>query len=311
MPASSQTTDDSQWISYCKIRWGVSPVRVRYGAGGQSALSIEALYYLDKHGRILESPVHPGPYLSVVTHLPANVLPEDSAEQWLVAAQLMARDMRLRGLASKLALPPTIVDVRPWLWEGFLVSPLYTYYVDLPHDRSQVRTQVKGHARQAAKAGYTCKQTDNLNDVVDCLNDSQKRQNFDIHLGLLDLTVLQRELGEDTLRTYVGYAPDGEPASASVNIHETGGAVINWLAGTKSSHLSSGINQLLTASILDDVEKAGASAFDFAGANLQSVATAKQQWGGRLKPFYSIDGGSITELARDMRRYWRYQRARR
>ena len=60
---------------------------------------------------------------------------------------------------------------------------------------------------------------------------------------------------------------------------------------------------------MDDLAEAGATGYDFGGANLPSVAAAKAQWGGRLVPFYRIEGGRVIDLARHARNYVRFRRA--
>lgn len=299
-----------RWLSFCENRWSVSPERVQFSSRGAQALSIEASYFLDRHGRICRPPFSPGPYLPVILRCPEGDISLGLNQQWLEAGEAFARDMRDRGIAQRLSLPPSVADVRPWQWAGFQVNVFYTYMLPLPCDMSHTRSHVKRSIRKASQSGYTCDRVSSMEHVHECLIETQERQSFDLQISLDDLTHAQHALGSEILRAYVAYTPDGEPAAATVEIHEPGGTAVGWLAGTKSAHLNSGVTQLLTAYFLEDLAAHGAVTYDFAGANIPSVASIKLQWGAQLTPFYAIESTAVDSIARRARRYWRFQRAR-
>lgn len=296
-----------RWLDVCDEEWSVTPKRVEFADG--NGPRAEALYYLDSSGRISKPPFSPGPYLPLAFYPTPTESRPRLDRQWLAVGQLLAEDMRERGLAGRIALPPEITDVRPWQWAGFQVEVLYTYCVDLPYDDSSMRSTIRRATAKAMRAGFTCARTSNLSAVHECLVETEQRQGFDQGVSLDDLKQAQRALGSDAFRTYACYSADGEVVAATIELHEAGGRAVGWIAGTKSAYVCRGVSQLLNAFILEDLAEAGATAYDFAGANLPSVAASKAQWGGYLVPFYGIQSGRIVDLVRHARSYWRFHRA--
>jgi hypothetical protein len=299
-----------RWQAHCESRLPVAPEIVHFSHETCSDFKVEASYYLDRQGRIWIPPFNPGPYFPIAVSLPPGESHLATNSKWLDIGRDLARDMRARGLAQRVALPPGITDVRPWQWEGFRVDVLYTYMLDLPYDTSLMRPQIRRSIQKAGKHGYTCMRVTHMDDVYTCLAETQERQGFDLKISLDDLTAVQHVLGYDILRAYVAYAPDGTPAASTVEIHDPGGTAVGWLAGTRCAHLNSGVSQLLNNFILEDLSLHGATTYDFAGANIPSVAHSKLQWGARLNPFYTVEGGNVTDIARQVRRYWRFIRSR-
>lgn len=288
-------------------KWGVEPHRVQLSDG--NGATIEALYHLDRSGRIWRPPLSPGPYLPVTFDAPPGEPDARIEHQWLHLAQMLAEDMRERGLASRIALSPDIADIRPWQRQGFHVEVGYTYCVDLPYDRTHMRPEIRRVIAKSERAGFACVPTTDLADVYACLIETEQRKGFSSYLDVADLELLQHTLGKDALRAYACYSPDGEMAASAIELHKPGGRALGWLAGTKTAYLSSGVSQHLYAYIFDDLAAAGATSYDFGGANIFSIAAAKAQWGGRLVPYYRLESGSPRDFARLARSYWRFHRA--
>jgi hypothetical protein len=65
--------------------------------------------------------------------------------------------------------------------------------------------------------------------------------------------------------------------------------VQDWLAGTSSEHLQSGVTQLVRETLFADLKRLEIAGFDFCGANIPPVAAAKSEFGGTLTPFYQVE----------------------
>lgn len=298
---------NDRWLEFCNEKWSVTPQRIQFADGdGPRA---EALYYFDRTGRIWKPPFSPGPYLPVTFQPTPTESRARRNRQWLAVGGLLAEDMRERGLARRIALPPEITDVRPWQWAGFQVEVLYTYCVDLPYDQTLMRPQIRRSIAKSTREGFTCARTTNLDDVYECLAETERRQGFQQRITARDLELAQGALGRDAFRAYAAYSADGDVASATIELHEPDGRAVGWIAGTKCAYINSGVSQHLNAFLLEDLAAGGATGYDFAGANLPSVAMSKSQWGAHLVPFYCIESGGIRDLARNARSYWRFRRA--
>ena len=294
-------------LEFNQLKWGMKPLHLRLAEDGSALPAVDAVYYLDRRGRVCK----PG----TSTYLPVAFYPTPTQSrarldrQWIATGSLLAADMSRRGVVGSLALPPEIVDVRPWQRVGFHVDVRYTFYADLPYDDRILDNAVRRQITKAAKAGFRCERVASMSDVVHCVADTQHRQGFSYGMSNEDLTLIQMLAGADHVRAYVCYAPDGAPVSARVALHQPGSRAIDWLAGTTSEYLNSGATQLLLRSMLDDLYASGAIAIDFEGANLRSVASAKAQWGATLVPFYVVSTPHLKAVARHARDYIRFRQS--
>ncbi len=296
------------WLEFNRVKWGLSPVRLRLSVDRSDRPSVELVVYTDKRGRIRTPKLNP--------YTPMSFLPTDTesisrlGRQWLSVGQLVVKEFRKRGLVNTVSFPPSIGDVRPWKWSGFQVSVNYSFYSEFPYDPDAIEKSVRSKIRKATKLGYTCERTSRLNDVVQCLEDTADRQQFDYKLTVEDLKTLQGLLGSDICRSYVCYAPNGDAASGRIALYYPGASALGWVAGTKREYLSDGCAQLLWLFTLDDLQNSGACGFDWVGANIPSVAAAKAAWGGRLVPYYTIRQPSVRALAHHVMDFVKFSRLR-
>ena len=286
-------------------KWGLQPLKVRYTEEGKDLPALEAVLYIDTRGRVRLPPRTP--------HLPMAFLPTPTksiirlTKQWLSVSNLMAREFRRRGLGGPVAFAPEIVDVREWQWQGFTAGVRYTYYLDFPHQVEQVVSDVRRRITKAIEHGFFCRRVSALDDVYQCLKGTEKRQEFRYGFTVDDLELARELLGEDHLRTYVCYSPSGEAASTEVVLHRPGDRAMGWLAGANEKYLASGAPQLISAFSLKDLESEGAPGCDWVGANIRSVANGKANWGGRLVPYYTVEGPNLRALAKYLRTELRFR----
>ncbi|HEU4965036.1 MAG TPA: GNAT family N-acetyltransferase [Bacilli bacterium] len=291
------------WQEFNRLKWGVTPQRVFLQGEKGDRPQLEAIVYRNRRGKIVRPPLNP--YLALRFLSTDTTHPFKLTSQWVKLTDSLAARMRAFGLGSALFLSPEVADVRPWQWRGFLTSVRYTYHLDFPYDVQTADTGVRNRVKKARKLGLTCRRAHSVQEIYECLKATEDRQGFDHRLTPDDLELARRCLGDEHLRGYVCLTEDGEPASAAYVLHVPGSTAIGWVAGAKGEHLSSGAVQLLDLFILEDLQANGASGFDFVGANLPGVATAKSYWGGRLLPYYVIEQPGWRTLLRVMRQWVR------
>ena len=299
-----------EWQSFNQRYWQVAPIELQYAPRGASGPKLSVVTYHDGKGRLLLPPYHP--------HVPVQFEPTPTCaayrvqRQWLETGQLFVDDMIARGIRGEVTLSPTVDDPRPWIWSHFRVSPRFTYFIDFPFTYAQADRVVRQHANKAIRAGFACEKTNNLQDAMVCLSGSENRRKFTYRMTLPGLDMGQSMLGEEALRVYVAYAPNGEPATARILLHRKGTRACDWIAGTTDKYLNSGATQQLLAFVLEDLATAGASGYDFCGADMQSLACFKLLWGGRLVTQYSIQAYEfrpMKHLLGNMVRYLKRRRA--
>jgi Acetyltransferase (GNAT) domain len=308
------------WLEFNRIKWKLQPLKVRFPADPDvGAWSLEpgamlsrlpavaAVFYLDRRGRLRMPPLNP--YLPLAFHPTAAQSVYRLHRQWLTVSELMVQEMRRRGLANTLLLPPEIVDVRPWQWAGFNLGVAYTFTMDLPHEEERCDSGVRKSIAKAARNGFLCERTAELRPVLECLQETETRQGFRHHLDLADLELGRELLGAEHFRSYLCRAPDGEPASGSIVLSCPGGRALAWVTGNKTLHRNSGATQMLMRYLLDDLDASGAASFDFVGADIPHVSAAKASWGGRLIPYYPLRPYGPRQLAAWSLEWWRYKAA--
>jgi len=275
------------WVEFNAWRTGLKEHRFSVANGGAE---VRAVFYLDGHGRLRLPPNNA--YMPVVFRSERE-RPSGRTAQWLAASAPLVEEMRDRGVVNHLHLPPEVDDVRPWLWRGFLVRVGYTYCLDFPFDVGALDRETRHHCDKAMGLGMTVDRVASIDSVMECLAETEARKGFSHRIGARELRVAQTLLGSDSLRMYVCFDSQGRPAAARAVVHSPGARAVAWMAGTKTTRLADGANYLLWRHSLDDLSSAGATGIDLNGANIESVAMFKSQWGGHLAPTYAVRTYSI------------------
>lgn len=293
MSASLTPLELPGWLEFNAWRTGLRAHRFSTGTdGGSEAL---AVFYLDKRGRVKLPTTNP--YLPVVFRSERH-RPSGRTVEWLRVATLMAEEMKRRGTANQLYLPPDVVDVRPWQWCGFLVGVRYTYHLDFPLDPGLIDRGQSQNAQKAARLGMTVDRVTDVDRVIECLVETEARHGFSAGIGHRELSVAQTLLDPENLRMYVCFDSHGHAASSCVVLHAPGARAIGWVAGSRTKWLADGAGHLMWRRAFDDLASAGAAGIDLAGANIGSVAAFKSRWGSRLVPNYSVRTYSMRTGAR-------------
>ena len=298
--APASPLDHDGWLAFNERKWGVRAERVRY-PDARGPLS--AVLYLDRRGRVLLPRLNP--YLPVVYEARRSTQYR-AIRAWGAAADAFAVDMRRRRLAGIIAFSPTVRDLRAWSRHGFRVGVRYTLVQEVPVPEASVDPDLRRRARLAAAAGYRCERTANYADVLACISDTEERQRFSYGLSKEDLIYLQSAMG-DAFRAFICYDASGKPAASRLLLHCPDGEAIDWVNGTLQTELGSGASQLLVFHALADVAAAGARSLDWEGANIPSVAAAKERWGGRIETWFTVEAFTVANVARWAYAQFRYR----
>lgn len=287
------------WIAFNNEKWNAQPLILTYGERESDGTYAEMVVYREGNGGVFIPPRNP--YLPTDIRTTSTSRPESLARQHLEATDSLAKQMSSIELRTPVNLSPNVQDIRSWLWNQFDVRVRYTYYIPLPFDISRASSAVRRHIKKARRKNYHCERTSNFEHIATCLSSTEQRQGFQLGFSTDDYRRLQELMGEEYCRTYICYSENGEPASARVILHSPGAPAVDWLVGTATEHLSSGCTHLLLSYVLDDLERADASEFDYEGANIPNVAASKAEWGSELRPFYRVSQHDWRSVAREGR----------
>lgn len=286
------------WVACNEALWGAHPIRLDLHQDGKETPTLEAILYLDRRGRVYLPPRNP--YLAISFHpTPAQRVSHLSG-QWRSVAGMLAMEFRRRRLAHfDLSLPPETEDVRPWQWAGYRAAVRYTFYIDFPFDLELADNMVRKQIKKSLRAACYCDRTENLDEVFQCIRETEVRQSFQLNgFSLNELQMGHSFLGPEHYRAYTGYASNGDPASGLVVLHKPGHRAIALFFGTKSTYLDTGVARLLILTAFRDLEAAGAIGLDFGGVSTPNIARAKEALGGYLMRYYSLEDYNVRQLVR-------------
>lgn len=275
------------WSEFNKYKWGLNPKKERAYSGDNKDSYIDYLIYLDRNEKIRMPKLNN--YLPMVFSTSPTIFKTPKlTNHWLYAAEEVVKTITNYGIGNGICFTPNIFDVRMFQWYGYIIEPRYTYIIDFPHDKSQMTHDVRRRINKCEKNNFRFEKTNNLKDIYQCLIAPSQRKTINFFLTLDDLYVAQQLIGEEYFRPYITYTPNGEPAAAYLVLHYPGCEAFAWLAGTALDQLTSGATQFNIQNVFEDLQNSGATGLDMTGALTPEVSRYKNDFGGRLVPYYMI-----------------------
>lgn len=190
-------------------------------------------------------------------------------------------------------------DVRPFQWNDFDASPLYTYEVDLSIGEADL---LKSFARDARKPITDAEERPGLVEeagdegiefVVGRINDRYDESDGGLSLNPDYLKDLSRVLDDVLLTTYVA-SLDDEPVSGQVVLTFDGRRTM-WQGSPKPNvDLDISVNDVLMWHAMTTALDAGATQADLVGANTERISRYKSKFNPKPAVYYELERGSRT-----------------
>ncbi len=179
-------------------------------------------------------------------------------------------------------------DLRPFAWNGFDVSPSYTYILDLTTEdllmqfsrdaRSNVRNRDEDCTiREAGVEGIEA--------VISQIQARHAAQGKEYRITPEFVTELYERLPDGRVRPYV-CERDGDILGGMVTL-EAGDTIYRWQGGAKSD-VEFPINDLLDWHIIQDARERGLTRYDLVGANLPRLCRYKSKFGPDPVAYYTV-----------------------
>jgi len=276
---------NEHWVKFNEEKWWLKSELIELSPKNSNKWYLKSIIYKNKRGKIVNPPYNP--YFPVYFECAAQKKPklnQRKREAYSALADLYYK----KGLFSGVNLSPVVDDLRPFIWKNMLVTPRYTYHIDLLNYEHNVRSSVINKAKKAKEKGYYCEVTSDFNAVIDCLKSVEKRKKFSHRIDVSDMKSLHDSIGNENFVAFIAINKDGVVKGTRVSIYEPGGRVIAWAAGIKKDALKDGVNNLLGEYSFNYFKEKECKVFDFVGANMHSVASMKEDWGGDLITYYNI-----------------------
>ncbi|KAB1191223.1 MULTISPECIES: GNAT family N-acetyltransferase [Haloferax] len=189
-------------------------------------------------------------------------------------------------------------DMRMFQWDGFVVTPRYTYNVDLTPDEDDLLLSFSRNARRNIRGcgeemeNISVGGRTDLEEILSVVEGRYEEQ--DIAFGVPPEFVcdLYDELPEGQIRPYV-YRVDGEFVSGIIAIHY-GDTVSRWMGGVRTNQSDrASVNDLLDWRIMCDAKREGRVRYDLVGANTRRLNRYKAKYNPELVTVYQIERGSL------------------
>ena len=210
----------------------------------------------------------------------------------------------------RMSCSPRYRDPRPFRWNGFDISPAFTYQLDLADAdtdqllqsftrdfRSEIRKQ-DGVDFSIRRGGMNA-----ARETFESITERIREQDYRTPLPWEFVRDLLEELG-DRARVYVAEA-DGRFLSGMIILYSNDTAYF-WKGGAKTERTVSP-NSLLHWRVIEDIltdpELASVDQYDLYTANDDRLAEYKSKFGGKLSVYYVVESkGLTTTLAKSLYR---------
>lgn len=181
-------------------------------------------------------------------------------------------------------------DVRPFLWEGYDVSPTYTYTVDLTPEPDELldrfsrdaRTNIRD-ARENDDVVVENGSADAIGTIVDQIRRRHDDQDEEYSLRPGFVESLHDVLPDGTMRAYT-LQESGEFQSGMIT-YETGEMISRWQGGVRIEE-GEATNDVLDWTIMRDARERGLTRYDLVGANEPRLCRYKSKFDPRPTEYY-------------------------
>lgn len=243
-----------------------------------------------------------GPYREMIippfTPFSPLLLQEDETE-----AEIHARESPLERLLAaiestyhvlRIHLSPTVGDVRPAVWRGWQIRPLYTYMIDLAKAGRTTSGWSSSTARtfKRHRGDFDLIEPDARTCTTLCA-ESYGRSDRPLPLSADRLVPLIDKLAAAGLITIFGLRSRAEgTVEAAVAVMHDGESATYWIAGSTPGPAMT----VLIGEMLPRLAERGFERFDFLGANTPSIAEFKRKFGCELVSYHRLSLFTRPEL---------------
>ena len=198
-------------------------------------------------------------------------------------------------------------DYRPFAWNGFDITPRYTYVLDLEPGPDALMDGFSSDARRNVRRAdetdvvITERGRDAIGEIVSHLQDRHDAQDVHYPVDPGFVADLDRALPEGQVRTYVA-SVDGDYVGGMVTLEDET-TVFRWQGGARpKGDASLPVNDLLDWRIITDAVDRGRTRYDFVGANTPHLCEYKSKFGPDLVS-YAVAERSTTTMRMVSRLY--------
>lgn len=194
-----------------------------------------------------------------------------------------------------LALPTTITDTQPFIWDNYKVIPNYTYRLDLTQTIEQIKSQFDSKNRNAINKAVK----EGVEVELNKLKSNELFEFFSNHLKAAGANVYNTELQNifskfsNNNNSFSLTAKKDTIILGNVFCIYDSKVCYYLLGGIDKIAGVQGINNLLMLKAIEQAKALGCETFDFEGSMLKGVEKFFRSFGPTLQPYFTINKGKL------------------
>ena len=206
-------------------------------------------------------------------------------------AGLIARRIKDDFKVIRFKLTPAVIDLQPFIWEGFSSSVRYTYLLDL-RDLDAVWNGMaesrRRNIKRAEKDGVYVEADCAFEVTLNLVKKTFQRQNQET--GFIENAIKFHQVLDQRKQchSFISHDASGEPIAAVYIVWDNKRSyyLLGGYAPEKGHHGGSAL--AMWEAIKFTKAKLGLDEFDFEGSMVQPVEQFFRKFGGTLTPYYSV-----------------------
>ncbi len=190
-------------------------------------------------------------------------------------------------------VPPTYLDLRPFIWQNYQTQPKYTYTQNITNIHQLEEDFEYALKKQLNKARKLTFFIDNQNSTENIINLYRlQKKIFDARkiffpFSEADFIELITTMFENNAaKIFTLFYQEIPICSTMVYLYKQ--QSFHMLLANDEKYLATGLNSLLLFEMLIYLQNNGITEFDFLGANIQSIAKYKANFNFHLKTYFHI-----------------------
>jgi hypothetical protein len=230
------------------------------------------------------------PYLGPIVRQDPRSKPDRQTAQAVAVMEGLIEYLEEHFDVFALETHPALLDLRPFFWADWNVTPVYTYYfdlTDLPGAGQRICREHSRMIRRAERAGVSLDRRSDFETFYRLYLATYDRQDKLLEYPKSTYRQVVEEYDRAGLVRWFFARHEGRDVAAFITVVD-GPVAYAWLCGGDPSALQLGVNQFLHWSTVEQSAAEGCRTYDYLGALSRTVAMFKSQFGCRLVPYHTL-----------------------
>jgi len=206
-------------------------------------------------------------------------------------SRAIAKKLKEEFSAISFNFSPGVVDLQPFIWEGFSSGVRYTYILNL-NDIERVWTEMEAtrrrNIRRAEKDGICVEDDGDFEKLFGLVEKTFQRQKMKVQFREVAFRYHDLLKKQNKCRVFLARDREGVPIAGVYIVWDWNRSyyLLGGYDPERSHHGSSAL--AMWAAIRFTKEELGLSEFDFEGSMIPQVEQFFRKFGGRLTPYYLV-----------------------